>query len=65
VHIFYCIGGKFGEVAEKHKPDTSHGGTGRCVCASGVLSVPSLAMVRHRKPGTGRGLDPVCASGVA
>jgi len=34
VYIFYCAGGKFGEVAgvfliDKHSPDAVHGGTGR------------------------------------
>ena len=47
--------------SQECSPDASRGGTRRCVCASGVLSVG----VRHRTPGTGRGLDLVCASGVA
>ena len=41
--IFYCAGGKFGEVTgvfltEKHSPDASLRGTGRCSCVSGALS---------------------------
>jgi len=51
--------------SQECSPDASRGGTRRCVCASGVLSVPGSVGVRHRTPGTGRGLDPVCASGVA
>jgi len=43
VYIFYCAGGKFGEVAEvfsteKHSPDALRGGTGRWPFASDVLS---------------------------
>jgi len=49
-------------LAEKHSPDAGRGRTGRCVCASGVQSVPGSARVRHRTPGTRRGLDPVASS---
>ena len=43
MHIFYCAGGKIGEVAgvflaEKHSPDAGVGSTGRWSRASGVLS---------------------------
>ena len=43
MHIFYCAGGNFGEVAgvflrRKHSPDALRGGTGRWPLASGVLS---------------------------
>jgi len=43
VHIFYCAGEKFGEVAGvflcwKHSPDAQRRGTGRWPLASGVLS---------------------------
>ena len=43
MYIFYCAGGKFGEVAgvfftEKHSPDALRGGTGRWPLTSGVLS---------------------------
>ena len=64
MHIFYCVGGKFGEVAgvflaEKHSPDAGHGSTGRCAYASGVLwCLARLGL------GTGRRLDPVRVSGV-
>ena len=42
-YIFYCAGGKFGEVAgvflsRKHSPDALRGGTRRWPLASGVLS---------------------------
>jgi len=37
MHIFYCVGGKFGEVAG-HSPDVGLGGTGRCSYVSGALS---------------------------
>ena len=49
---------------EKSRTGRCPRGTGRCVCASGVQAVPGSARVRHRTPGTGRGLDPVGASGV-
>jgi len=69
MHIFYCAGGKFGEVAgmfltEKHSQDAGPGGTGRRACVSDVLSVPGPARVKHWTPGTGRRLDPIGASGV-
>ena len=43
MYIFYCTGGKFGEVTgvfftEKHSPDALRGGTRRWPLASGVLS---------------------------
>ena len=43
MHIFYCAGGNFGEVAgvflsRKHSQDALRGGTGRWPLASGVLS---------------------------
>ena len=41
------------------------GGTGRSACTSGVLSASSGVRVKHQTLCTGRGLDPVCASGVA
>jgi len=53
MHIFYCAGGKFREVAgvflaEKHSSDAGRGGTRRIACASGVLSVTGPVRVRHR-----------------
>ena len=46
-------------------PDAGHGGTGCSACASGVLSVPGLVTLRHRTPGTGRGLNRVGVFGAA
>jgi len=63
VHIFYCAGGKFGEVAGvKHSPDAGVGSTGRWSRASGVVSVTQVC--------TGcTGVSPVlsvrCADGLA
>jgi len=67
VHIFYCAGGNFGEVAgvflaEKHSPDAGVGSTGRGSRASGVVSVVQVC--------TGRtGVSPVlsvrCVGGLA
>jgi len=67
VHIFYCAGGKIGEVAgvflaEKHSPDAGAGSTGRWSRASGVVSVAQVC--------TGcTGVSPVlsvrCADGLA
>jgi len=70
MHIFYCAGGKFREVVgvfliKKHSLDALTVGTGRSACVSGVLSVSDVVRVKHRTLSTGRGLDPVCASGVA
>ena len=62
MHIFYCAGGKFGEVAgvflsRKHSPDALCGGTGRWPLSSGVLSGAAEC--------TGRtGESPCSASGV-
>ena len=47
MYIFYCAGGKFGEVAEvflaeKHSPDAGVGSTGRWSRASGVVSVAQV-----------------------
>ena len=67
MHIFYCAGGKFGEVTgvfltEKHSPDALRGGTGRWPLASGVLS--GIAECTGRT-----GVSPVlsvrCAGGLA
>ena len=67
MYIFYCAGGKFGEVAgvflaEKHSPDAECRGTGRWSRASGVVSVVQVC--------TGHtGVSPVlsvrCADGLA
>ena len=70
MYIFYCAGGKFGEVVgvfltEKHSPDAAYGGTGRWLLASSVLSVPSSARDKYRTHCTGRRVFPVHASGVA
>ena len=51
MHIFYCAGGKFGEVAgvflaEKHSPDAECRGTGRWSRASGVVSVVQVCTGR-------------------
>jgi len=50
---------------EKHSPNALSVGTGRCVCASGVLTVSGDIRVEYRTLSTGRRLDPVLASGVA
>ena len=67
MHIFYCAGGKFEEVAgvflaEKHSPDAGAGSTERWSRASGVVTVAQVC--------TGRtGVSPVlsvrCAGGLA
>ena len=44
---------------ECFSPDAGRGGTGRYVCASGVLAMAGSARVRHRTPGTRHRLDPV------
>jgi len=54
VHIFYCAGGNFGEVAgvflsRKHSPDALRGGTRRCPLASGVLSGAAECTGRTRE----------------
>jgi len=54
VHIFYCAGGKFGEVAgvflsRKHSPDALCGGIGRWPLASGVLSGATEGTGRTRE----------------
>ena len=51
MHIFYCAGGKFGEVAgvflaEKHSPDAGADSTGRWSRASGVVSVAQVCTGR-------------------
>ena len=51
MYIFYCAGGKFGEVAgvflaEKHSPDAGAGSTGRWSRASGVVSVAQVCTGR-------------------
>jgi len=70
VYIFYCTSGKFREVmgvflTEKHSPDAVLRGTERWTLASGVLSVPGSAKVKHRTHYTGRRVFPVHASCVA
>jgi len=78
VYIFYCAGGKFGEVAgvflspdggvgstsEKHSPDGGVGSTGRWSRASGVVSVCGSGVQSAPDAGTGRWAVTVCAFGV-
>jgi len=61
MYIFYCAGGKFGEVLRE---TLSRRSTRRWAYASGVLSVPGPVRVRHWTLGTGRRLNPVAASSV-
>jgi len=58
MHIFYCVGGKFGEVVGVQ--DAGRGGTGRRAYASGVLSC--LARLGLS---TGCRITPVYVSGAA
>ena len=62
MHIFYCAGGKIGEVTGETLTGRWPTGTGRRVCASGVQAVPGSARVRHQTPSIGHRLDPVGAS---
>ena len=40
VHIFYCTGGIFGEIAGETLTGRWLRSTGHCACASGVQAVP-------------------------
>jgi len=58
VHIFYCAGGNFGEVAGvflAHR--TLAFGAPNAESERPVQTVPGPARVRHRTIGTGRGLE--------
>ena len=61
MHIFYCVGGKLGEVtgvflAEEHSPDAGSEAPD-AVPERPVQTVPGPARVRHRTIGTGRWLE--------
>ena len=61
MHIFYCAGGKIGEVAgvflaEEHSPDAGSEAPD-AVSERPVCRLPGSARVRHRTPGTGRKLE--------
>ena len=61
VHIFYCTGGKYGEVAgvflaEEHSPDAGSEAPD-AVSERPVCRLPGPARVRHRTLGTGRWLE--------
>ena len=66
MYIFYCAGGKFGEVAgvfltEKHSPDALRGGTGHWPLASSVLSGLTTGSRVHRTHRCESGAQrPVC-----
>jgi len=62
MHIFYCAGEKFGEVAGVHRTLATEAPDAE---STGVLSVPGSVRIRHRTPGTGRGLNSVGASSAA
>ena len=67
MYIFYCAGGKFGEVAkvflaEKHSPNAGVGCTGRWSRVSGVVSV---AQVCTGRTGVSPMLSVRCAGGLA
>ena len=59
--IFYCAGGKIGEVAgvflaEEHSPDAGSEAPD-AVCERPVCRLPGPARLRHRTLGTGRWLE--------
>ena len=61
MHIFYCAGGKFGEVAgvflaEEHSPDAGSEAPD-AVSERPVCRLPDSVRVRHRTIGTGRWLE--------
>ena len=61
MHIFYCAGGKFGEVAgvfltEEHSPDVDSEAPD-AVPVRPVSRQPDSVRVRHRTIGTGRWLE--------
>ena len=61
MHIFYCVGGKIGEVvgvflAEEHSPDAGLEEPD-AVSERPVCTLPGSARVRHRTPGTRRKLE--------
>jgi len=63
VYIFYCAGGKFGEVTGVFlRPDAGVGSTGRWSRASGVVSV---ALVCTGRTGVSPVLSVRCAGGLA
>jgi len=65
VYIFYCVGGKFGEVAGVFLAGCKVRRHRTLALASGVLSVLDPARVEHRTHYTGRRVFPVHASGEA
>jgi len=66
MHIFYCANGKFGEVAGVFfTPDAGLGGTGRCTCVFGALSISSTGEQRASDVGVGCKPDTIHASGGA
>ena len=61
MHIFYCAGGKFGEVAEvflaeEHSQDAGSEAPD-AVSERPVCRLPDSVRVRHRTIGTGRSLE--------
>ena len=61
MHIFYCAGGKIGEVvgvflAEEHSPDAGSEAPD-AVSERPVCRLPDSVRVRHRTIGTGRSLE--------
>ena len=61
MHIFYCAGGKIGEVAgvflaEEYSPDAGSEAPD-AVFERPVCRLPGSARVRHRTPGTGHKLE--------
>ena len=61
MHIFYCAGGKIGEVAgvflaEKHSPDAGPEAPD-AMPVRPMCRLPDSARVRHQTPGTRRRLE--------
>jgi len=70
VYIFYCAGGKFGQVVrvfltKKHSLNAGVGSTGRWTRESGALSSAGIGVECTPDASTGRGQDTVRASGGA
>jgi len=63
VHIFYCAGGKFGEVAEVFLTENHRTLAVEAPDAEAVRPVCCGARVKHRTVNTGRRVAPVRASG--